>query len=137
MKTKNPPIPPGPLRDSVFSQIEPTHFLAKFRNADRMKFPFTCILTGDVLRTPIINRACEDVCYFSGQELIRTLENKLTAYNCPRCGKKVHSKDLLYDPGFDHHVNAFDNTRNKNLLSAYFIINSNGLQSAHQHTEAI
>lgn len=113
-QAKNPVIPPGPLRDSVFSQIDPTYFLTKFNGADHVKFPFTCILSGDVIRTPVINRACEDVCYFTGAELITQLSNKLLAYDCPRCRRKVHSKDLLYDPGFDHHVNAFDTARSKN-----------------------
>ena len=99
-----------------------------------MKFPFTCILSKDVMRTPIINRACEDVCYFSGAELIRKLKNQLVAYKCDKCGRQVHSKDLLFDPGFDHHVTCFDNNRNKNVLKDSFVINSNGMQSVHQQT---
>lgn len=136
MRAKAPPIPAGPLRDSVFSQIDPTFFLTKFKtNAERVKFPFTCLLSREVIRTPIINRECEDVCYLSGQELIRQLNNKLTEYTCPRCNKKVHSKNLLYDPGFDHHIGTYDANRNKNMLSDFFVINSNGVQSAHHETE--
>jgi hypothetical protein len=56
MKGKVVVIQPGPLRDSVFSQMDPTHFLTKFKAAERMKFPFVCMLSKEPLRTPIINQ---------------------------------------------------------------------------------
>jgi hypothetical protein len=73
-------IPPGPLRDSVFLQIDPTHFLTKFKLAERMKFPFMCLLSNKPLHTTIINKGCEDVCYFSAYELITKLDNQITPY---------------------------------------------------------
>lgn len=127
------------MRESVFSHINPIFFLSKFeQSSQRLHVPLNCPISKRGLKTPIINTECPTLaCYFSATALVKQLDNQLCGYTCPVCQQPRHSKNLIYDPGFESHLETFELSRNTSVNHTHFYLSSGGVHSTEEPRELL